>query len=70
MAGEDFVNVAQRAAAKKEKNYARADEIRAEPSAMGVTLKDTPQRNGVYDRLSRDRHERRVLCPKKRLPQL
>jgi len=34
--------IAQRAAAKKEKNYARADEIRAELSAMGVTLKDTP----------------------------
>jgi len=34
--------IAERAAAKKAKNYARADEIRAELSAMGVTLKDTP----------------------------
>ena len=29
--------------AKKEKNYARADEIRAELTAMGVTLIDTAQ---------------------------
>jgi len=34
--------IAQRAAAKKEKNYARADEIRAELAAKGVTLTDTP----------------------------
>ncbi len=34
--------IAQRAAAKKAKDYARADAIRAELSAMGVTLKDTP----------------------------
>ena len=34
--------IAERAAAKKAKNYARADEIRAELTAMGVTLKDTP----------------------------
>ena len=35
--------IAERAEAKKAKNYARADEIRAELTAMGVTLKDTPQ---------------------------
>jgi len=34
--------IAERTAAKKEKNYARADEIRAELTAMGVTIKDTP----------------------------
>ncbi len=33
--------IAERASAKKEKNFARADEIRAELSAMGVTIKDT-----------------------------
>ena len=33
----------ERAAAKKEKNYARADEIRDELSAMGVTLVDTKE---------------------------
>ena len=32
----------ERAAAKKEKNFARADEIRAELSKLGVTLIDTP----------------------------
>jgi len=35
--------IAERAEAKKAKNYARADEIRAELSAKGVTLIDTPQ---------------------------
>ncbi len=35
--------IAERAAAKKEKNYARADEIRNELTAMGVTLKDTKE---------------------------
>ena len=35
--------IAERIAAKKAKNYARADEIRAELSAKGVTLIDTPQ---------------------------
>ncbi len=35
--------VAERTAAKKAKDYARADAIRAELTAMGVTLKDTPQ---------------------------
>ena len=34
--------IAERLEAKKAKNYARADEIRAELTAMGVTLKDTP----------------------------
>jgi len=34
--------IAERTAAKKAKNYARADEIRAELTAMGVTIKDTP----------------------------
>ncbi len=33
----------ERLEAKKAKNYARADEIRAELTAMGVTLKDTPE---------------------------
>ena len=33
--------IAERATAKKEKNFARADEIRAELSSMGVTIKDT-----------------------------
>ncbi len=35
--------IAERLEAKKAKNYARADEIRAELTAMGVTLKDTPE---------------------------
>ena len=35
--------IAERLDAKKAKNYARADEIRAELTAMGVALKDTPQ---------------------------
>ncbi|MBR6562155.1 MAG: cysteine--tRNA ligase, partial [Oscillospiraceae bacterium] len=34
--------IAERTAAKKAKNYARADEIRTELTAMGVTIKDTP----------------------------
>ncbi len=33
--------IAERAQAKKDKNYARADEIRAELTAKGVVLKDT-----------------------------
>ena len=33
--------IAERAAAKKEKNFARADEIRGELADMGVTIKDT-----------------------------
>ena len=33
--------IAQRAAAKKEKNFARADEIRAELLSKGITLIDT-----------------------------
>ena len=35
--------IAERAAAKKAKNYAEADRIRAELAALGVTLTDTPQ---------------------------
>ena len=35
--------VAERANAKKEKNFARADEIRAELSSRGIVLEDTPQ---------------------------
>jgi signal recognition particle subunit SRP54 len=35
--------IEERAAAKREKNYARADEIRAELTAKGVTLKDTKE---------------------------
>ena len=37
--------IAQRAQAKKEKNWARADAIRDELKAMGIEIKDTP--NGV-----------------------
>ena len=35
--------IAERAAAKKAKDYARADAIRAELSAKGVTITDTPE---------------------------
>ncbi len=35
--------IEERKAAKKEKNYARADAIRAELAEKGVTLQDTPQ---------------------------
>ena len=35
--------IAERAEAKKAKNYSRADEIRAELSSKGVTLKDTKE---------------------------
>ncbi len=35
--------IEERTAAKKAKNYARADEIRDQLKAMGITLKDTPQ---------------------------
>jgi cysteinyl-tRNA synthetase len=35
--------IAKRAQAKKEKNYALADQIRAELSEKGVTLEDTSQ---------------------------
>ena len=38
-----FGVIAQRAAAKKEKNFAEADRIRDELAAMGVTIKDTRQ---------------------------
>ena len=31
------------AMARKEKNFARADEIRDQLAAQGITLKDTPQ---------------------------
>jgi cysteinyl-tRNA synthetase len=33
----------ERQAARKAKNWARADEIRDQLAAMGITLKDTPQ---------------------------
>lgn len=33
----------QRAQAKKDKNFARADEIRTELTAMGIAIEDTPQ---------------------------
>ena len=33
----------KRLAARKEKNWARADEIRDELDAKGIVLKDTPQ---------------------------
>lgn len=35
--------LAERAAAKKDKNFARADEIRAELSSLGIAIEDTPQ---------------------------
>jgi cysteinyl-tRNA synthetase len=35
--------IEERAAARAEKNWQRADEIRDELAAMGITLKDTPQ---------------------------
>ena len=35
--------VAERTEAKKERNFARADEIRAELTAMGVILEDTKE---------------------------
>ncbi|MBQ0005645.1 MAG: class I tRNA ligase family protein, partial [Clostridiales bacterium] len=42
--GEDIqALVDERQAARKEKNWARADEIRDQLAAMGITLKDTPQ---------------------------
>ena len=33
----------ERAAAKKAKNFARADEIRSSLAAQGITLEDTPR---------------------------
>jgi len=35
--------VAERTKAKKEKDYQKADELRARLKEMGVTLEDTPQ---------------------------
>ena len=35
--------IAERAAAKADKNYARADEIRDEFAARGIEIKDTPE---------------------------
>ena len=38
-----MAKIAERAAAKKAKDYAKADAIRAELAAQGITLIDTPQ---------------------------
>ena len=38
-----LAKIAERTAAKKAKDYARADAIRAELAAEGITLIDTPQ---------------------------
>jgi cysteinyl-tRNA synthetase len=35
--------IARRAAARRERNYAEADRIRAELAEVGVLLEDTPQ---------------------------
>ena len=35
--------IAERTAARKEKNWARADEIRNQLTEMGIVLEDTPQ---------------------------
>ena len=41
---EDILNlIAQREAARKEKNWARADEIRTQAAAMGIVLEDGPK---------------------------
>ena len=41
---EDILNlIAQREAARKEKNWARADEIRTHAAAMGIVLEDGPK---------------------------
>ena len=40
---EEWALVEERAKAKKEKNYQRADEIRAELLQRGYTVKDTPK---------------------------
>ena len=42
-AGEIEALLAERSAAKKAKDFARADQIRSELAARGITIIDTPQ---------------------------
>ncbi|MCL2194874.1 MAG: cysteine--tRNA ligase [Oscillospiraceae bacterium] len=50
---DDQVNalVAEREQARRDKNWARADEIRAQLTAMGVTIEDTPQGTKIIHNL-------------------
>jgi cysteinyl-tRNA synthetase len=43
--------IAERAAAKKNKNYARADEIRKQLEAAGITLEDKPDGTTIWRKM-------------------